>query len=149
MNRLVYYGVGVPVVVCTLLYTSLVRRFFYLVPTLCLKLAGAFVPSKGTNVPLRIAVTLVLLTLVFGNHFFETAWNVYSVHFNSMVAAWHDGVSSLESLASLHLGDMELGGMRVIAKLRLPALHTLYFMLFLGVSLIISIMIDSKLRHKK
>lgn len=148
MNRTIYYAVGIPIVVMTLLYTSFVRRFIYMLPTFFGKLLFTCQPSSDghSSIVLRILMCTAGLTLVLNNHFFSTAWDSYSLFAMYAVDLWDNGYDSLASLADATGQELTFAGARVIAKFSFPALHTVIAGLLIILSVGITLGIDGMLK---
>lgn len=149
MNRTLYYIIGVPVVLVTLLYTSLVRRFIYMLPTFFGKLIFTITPpaDERNSIVIRILLCCAGMALVLNNHFFYTVWDVYSLYANYAADLWSDGADSISSLSGAIGGDLSFGGVRVVTVLRLPEFFVWVAGFILALSVGITLMIDAKLKE--
>ncbi|MGD8116835.1 hypothetical protein [Vibrio sp. TRT 29B02] len=146
MTRLLYYLVGVPMVAFTLLYTSLVRRFFYALPIAFTKLLGVLIPSNGTNIFARIAVCATIIILGVGNYFFNHASTLYLLYLNNLGKLWDRGIDRITTLDGLTMSPFEFGGMAITLGLRTPSQHVAAGLMLFAASILLAKVIDSKLK---
>ncbi|USD35489.1 MULTISPECIES: hypothetical protein [Vibrio] len=146
MARLLYYLIGVPVVMCSLLYTSLIRRFFYFIPITFFKLMGAFTSGGFRSFVTRVAVCSVLLVLGLGNHFVGHAYSTYLMYINEIGALWQKGQDHIESLSGLTMSQFEFGGTAITLGLRVPSEHVALGLLLFALSIALARLIDIRLK---
>ncbi|CCO46822.1 membrane hypothetical protein [Vibrio nigripulchritudo SOn1] len=135
-------------VALTLLYTSLVRRFFYALPIAFTKLLGVLVPTQGTNGLTRIAVCMGILVVGFGQVFFNHASTLYLMYLNHLGKLWSEGIDHIASLDSLTMSYFEFGGMAIIFGIRTPSQHVAAGLVLFALSVLLAKLIDYKLQSK-
>lgn len=146
-NRLSYYLLGIPIVAVTLLYTSIVRRFFYLVPVMCLKMLGAINGLGRRPFIAPFCFSMTILILMIGNGVFSLPANIYIGFIDSAAALWEDGHSTITSLEGMHYSQPDFGNTLFAFGIYIPKAYIAAGMGLLVIGLALNVLVDRFVRR--
>ncbi|MEI8659451.1 hypothetical protein [Vibrio sp. Hal054] len=142
LGRTTYYILSVPMVFVTLLYTSIVRRMFYLVPSAILSL---FSEKQGGGIIVRVLIVFAISTFAL-HGFLSLPIDIYMSHAGTIERAWNAGLDSLTEQAVTGTNPFAYGARNLVIGVWIPKLHVFWGMVLTLVSFALSWLIDRVIR---